>query len=249
MKEISEFIINSHDEDGYGVVRPSCVLRYMQECANLQLNHTHPTTEELKEKQQAYVISKMNVKMYLPLHKFEKITVQTWLKECHGVTFNRLYKIYRNGILAAEGTSIWALLGPGGKILRVTEWDNEPHLDDDTVSLPPPRHFKFPDGLDFEYVGNKAVRFADVDSNCHMNNTNYPDMYCGFIPEIQFEKGKEHAASQVDEFFISYAKEAPQGDMLKIYRAVKDGKYYFRTFRGDGLVNTEAVFTLKNGMQ
>ncbi len=245
MKEITEFIVNSHDEDGYGVVRPSCVLRYMQECANLQINHTHPTSEELKERGQAYILSKMNVKMYAPLHKFEKITVHTWLKECRGVTYNRLYKIFRGEQLVAEGTSIWAMINREGRILRVTEWDNTAHRDDDAVSLPAPGHFRLPDGLEFEYVGNKAVRFGDIDSNCHMNNTNYPDMYCGFIPEILYQKGKNEPQAAVEEFYISYSKEAPQGEMLKIYRAVKDEKYYFRTVREDGAINTEAVFTLK----
>ncbi len=245
MKEISEFTVNSHDEDGYGIVRPSCVLRYMQECANLQINHTHPTSEELKEKHQAFILSKMNVKMYHPLHKFEKITVHTWLKECRGVTYNRLYKIFRGETLIAEGTSIWAMIGEGGRILRATEWDNTAHRDGDSVSLPAPGRFKLPDGLEFEYVGNKAVRFADIDSNCHMNNTNYPDMYCGFIPEMMYDKNRPTPAAALDEFYINYVKEAPQGELLKIYKAVKDGKYYFRTVREDGLTNTEAVFTLK----
>ncbi len=247
MKEISEFIINSHDEDGYGNVRPSCVLRYMQECANLQLNHTHPTSEELKEKHQAFVISKMDVKMYERLHKFDRITVTSWLKECHGVTYNRLYRIHRGQTLVAEGNSIWAMIDIlDGRILRVSEWDNTAHLDSDTVDIQTPRHFRMPKDLEFEYVGDKSVRFADIDSNCHMNNTNYPDMYCGFIPEITYRKGKEEPDGEIGEFLINYHKEAPQGDTLKIYRAYRDGAYYFRTVRDDGEINTDAVFTLKD---
>ena len=40
---------------------------------------------------------------------------------------------------------------------------------------------------------------------------------------------------------ISYAHEAPLGELLKVYTAESDGVYYFRTVRSsDGLTNAEA---------
>ena len=44
---------------------------------------------------------------------------------------------------------------------------------------------------------------------------------------------------------ISFAHEARLGDILKVYMAESDGEYYFRTVRGDGQVNVEAIMMLE----
>ena len=53
------------------------------------------------------------------------------------------------------------------------------------------------------------MAYSDVDINLHMNNTYYPDMLWGLIPDIQ-EK-------EVTSVNLRYQKEAPLGGEITIY--------------------------------
>lgn len=243
MKEISNFIVNSHDADGSGTVRLSCAVRYMQECANLQLKHTHPTSQELAEHHQAFIISRMSVKCVQPLFAYDDIEVQSWLKSHRGVTFERLYRIVRGGHTVAEATSEWCLLGEGHKLLRSDTWDNTPHMDDDSVQLGRTERIIIPRDMTLEYVGKKSIAYGDIDSNRHMNNTNYPDMYCTFIPELN-EPHTDGVRYFVSDYTVRFINEAPLGEELTVYRLKEDNKYLFKTVRADGEVNTEAKINI-----
>ena len=76
MKQISEFTVNSHEEDFNGIVSASSVLRYMQETANLEHYYYGPTTDELRKRNIAFVISRVAMKIYEPLEAFDKIKVE-----------------------------------------------------------------------------------------------------------------------------------------------------------------------------
>ncbi len=238
MKKITDITVNSHDTDGSGTVRLSCTVRYMQECAMLQLQHTHPTSEELRQRRQAFIISKMSVKCFAPLFAYDDLEVQTWLAAFHGVTYDRVYRIKRNGVTVAEAASIWCLIGSGKKLLRADTWDNTPHTDDDSVDVAISHRSFFPSDDTLEQVGEKLVSYGDIDSNRHFNNTHYPDMYCSFIPELNdFSLGKKFFIS---DYSVKFLNEAPLGERLTVYRSKTDDVYYFKTVRADGLINTEA---------
>ena len=82
-------------------------------------------------------------------------------------------------------------------------------------------------------LGTYTVNYGDLDQNCHMNNTRYPDMYSNFLPLD---------GMRIKSISINYKNEARRGERLRVERADgADGKtYYFRTVRTDGLVNSEA---------
>ena len=88
-------------------------------------------------------------------------------------------------------------------------------------------------------VGTYTVNYADLDQNCHMNNTRYPDMYANFLPLDN---------KRIRSISINYKNEAPRGEKLRVERAEGgDGNtFYFRTIRADGLVNTEAEIELED---
>ena len=86
-------------------------------------------------------------------------------------------------------------------------------------------------------VGGRLTEYADVDMNRHMNNTHYPDILCGYIPEI--------SGNRVISMTLNFVNEAPLGERIKIYSGKSDGSYYFRTKRPDGKVNVEAEFILE----
>ena len=233
MKWIENYRVNSHDCDERGRVRPSLILRYMQETANLQLRSLGPTAEELTALDRAFILSRLNMSIYGELYAYENITVSSWACESRGVSFNRAYQIRRGDELIAEAVSVWGLIGISDRHIYRVE-DAELGFDvDDPLELDAPRRVHIPKDMNLSLVGEKTVVYGDIDANRHMNNTNYPDMLCDFIPDIE--------SRRVLDIGITFAAEARRGEVLKVYMAENDGQYFFRTVRGDGAVNVEAT--------
>ena len=84
-------------------------------------------------------------------------------------------------------------------------------------------------------VGKYTVLYSDTDQNKHMNNTRYPDMYSNFLPL----KNK-----RIDEITISYLNEAASGERLTIEGASVGDRFYIRSIKENGKVNTEAELHL-----
>lgn len=238
MKWTENYRINSHDCDAAGKVRPSLVLRYMQETANLQLRTLGPTAEALVAADKAFILSRINISQYAPLYAYDDITVSSWACESHGVTFNRCYQMRRGEDIVAEAASVWALIGISDrKIYRVEDIELGFSVDE-PLELDAPRRVHIPRELTLSLVGERNVVYSDIDANNHMNNTNYPDMLCDFIPDM--------AHKRMLGCSINFANEARLGETLKIYMRESDGTYYFRTVRTDGAINVEAMIMVED---
>lgn len=77
-------IINSHDADLNGIVRPSAVLKYMQEAANLQLSVSKPSSDDLRAAGRYFVASKISFTIHQSLYSWDEIDVSTGLREQGG---------------------------------------------------------------------------------------------------------------------------------------------------------------------
>ncbi len=229
-----EYRINSHDCDLNNNARPSSVLRYMQETANLQMKNYGPSNDELREKGMAFILSKINISFYSSLHAFDNIRVETWAVESRGVSFNRCSRVYRGQDLVAEMVGVFALVDfVNNKFCKVADiqfgFDAEPN----SLELDTPARFKIPDSAELGLIGEYLVGYSETDVNRHMNNTNYLDVYCNYLPD--------NKNTRVISAVINYQTEAPLGSFVKIYRGRDDdGAYYFRTVREDGKVNSES---------
>lgn len=238
MKWTENYRINSHDCDSAGKVRPSLVLRYLQETANLQLRSLGPTAKELVADDKAFILSRINVSIYAPLHAYEDITVSSWACESRGVTFNRCYQMRRGDDIVAEAASVWGLIGISDRKIHRVEDITLGFDTDEPLELDAPRRVHIPRELTLALVGERPIVYSDLDANQHMNNTNYPDMLCDFIPDM--------AEKRVLGFSISFANEARLGETLKVYMRESDGTYYFRTVRSDGAINVEAMIMMED---
>lgn len=249
MKQISNFTVSVHDEDAFCNMKASSLMKRMQECANMHLQgcvmpNGVKTVDDMAEKNRGFILCKMNVSSYSPLHAYDEIRVESWVKEEKGVMIERLYKVFCNEKLAAEGAAIWAIIENASKIVRVSEYENEATHDNDTCSISVPRHFKIPQEIQMEYIGEKTVLYSDIDFNGHMNNTNYPDMYMAFLPEMKYERFSKQKGKYISQMLINYVSEAPLGDVVKVYSGRYEDEIYFRTVREDGKINTEARIVL-----
>ena len=236
MKYTQYFTVNSHDTDINGVVRPSAILRYMQETANLQFQTSHTNIYELNEQGKSFLLMKATYFIYKPLHNFDKIRVDTWACEGRGVTFPRCAQIYRDDELICELLSVWVLYERESRRFLSHKEIEFAFGTDKMLEIDLPKRLHFPKDLDFKQVGTRTTYYGDVDIYKHMNNTNYPDMLCSFIPDME---GK-----MVSSCSINFIKEAPLGHMVRVLMAQIGNTYCFKTIREDEQTGVEAEIIL-----
>ncbi len=228
-----------HDTDASGIMRPSALLVYMQETANLQCRAWDCDLDRLhSEDKLGFLLSRVMVRVHKPLRAYEEIEVRTWCPPSRGLTFLRCFSVLRGGEVVAEAMSHWALMDLSTrKLVRVSDFPGafpEGEMPEETVL---PRRVHIPAATPMEPVGERRIVYSDLDFNRHMNNTKYPDMICDFLPD--------QAGKWVRTLSLSYLREAAFGDTLTVLRAQADeDTYLIRTVRPDGGVCMEAEVRL-----
>ena len=234
MKYTAQYQISWHDTDANRRLRPSQLLVYMQETANLQLKDSGVSLDELRDARGlAFLLSRITVRMYEPLYAYDRIDVQTWVCEGHGLRFDRCFCVLRDGKVVAEAYSAWALMNLNEKrLMRANEFSyNFPP--DEAMSGELTARVRYPALAQMELAGERRIVYSDIDYNGHMNNTHYPDMLCDFTDGILQKK--------VVGMSLSFLHEGTFGHTLKVYRQVSEDGCYFRTVDEDGTSCLEAV--------
>lgn len=235
MKYTENFKVKWHDTDAARCVRPSEILVYMQETANLQVDNTGPSLDALRDaKKLAFILSKIKIIFHKPLHAYEDINVRTWTCESRGFTFTRCFDIYRGEELIAEAISFWALLDLNDRrLVRCDGFDLgiEP---DAPLDIQVPRRIKQPEG-ELSDLGKREIKYSDIDYNMHMNNTKYPNMLCDYMPI--------DSVGKIKEMTLEFLHESALGDTLTVQGADDGKRYYFKTISstGDVCLTAEVV--------
>jgi acyl-CoA thioesterase FadM len=209
----------------------------MQETSHHHLREAGMSLDELRDKRGlAFILSRISIAFYAPLHADDKIDVQTWVLESRGLSFLRCFRILRANEVIAEAHSVWALLDIQQKqLLPITAfpYDIEP---DEPLDAKLSARLRIPPLSAMESVGLRHIVYSDVDYNGHMNNTHYPDMLCDFTDGI--------TSREVTGFSLSYLQEAAYGRNLSVYRSDMGEEHFFRTVDEEGNTCLEAkLFT------
>ena len=233
---MSEFLtnltVNIHDVDFNGIAKASSIMRYIQTAAQDQLTENGMSYDELRAKNRGFILSRIRLEIDAPLRAYTKLKAFSYPCESRGYSFIRCYRLECDGVTVARAISVWALVDTESRsLVRVKDFELG-------LTLLPPLdmnigHIRMPDGI--MDVGGYGVHYGDVDQNRHMNNTKYPDMYSNYLPL----DGK-----RIKAITVNYNNEAQIGEKLRVLRAERDGLYYFRTVRGDGMINSEAEIEL-----
>ena len=240
MKWTQEYKLGAAETDINSIASPSVILRYMQDSSNSQMSALKPSYEELIERGLSFILSKITVSLYGTLKAHESFTGETWACPSKGVTFNRCYRIMKDGNIIAEAASVWALIDVNErKLRRVSDVDFN-YGEDAPLELDAPTRFRIPSEVELTLAGERLVEYADCDLNGHMNNTRYPDIFCSYITSMKNVRPAKMS--------INFVSEAPLGDSIKIYTGFYDDAYYVRTVREDGKVNAEAEIILEEIM-
>ena len=240
MKYTHTYTTKWHDTDSNRVLRASRILMYFQETANIQCAEFGMPLDQLRDREGVgFILSQLSMKVLKPVTAYKKIEVSTWCKEAKGFAFLRFFEMRVDGELVARATSTWALVDINSKTLVRAdrlESNNFPYDEPIDVALLPPRA-RIGKGEGLEQVGERTIFYSDIDYNIHMNNTNYPDMLCDFLPDMQ---GKF-----ASEMSLSYLKEAPLGATLTVNRGLReDGFFEFRTTNSAGETCLDAIVKL-----
>lgn len=231
------YITKWHDTDAGGMIRPSALLMYMQETANLQCRDYHMDLDRLHyDEGLGFLLTRLMLRVDAPLGAYEDIEVRTWCGESKGMTFYRYFSVHRGDEQVALAMSHWALMDlRAKKLVRVSEFQREFPMWDTPDEATLPRRVRIPGTLPMDAVGTRRIVYSDLDFNNHMNNTKYPDMVCDFLPHMDEKR--------VATLSLSYVREAAAGDELTVFRTTVEGTedvYLLRTIRPDGAVCLEA---------
>ena len=151
----------------------------------------------------------------MPVHT-EEIVMKTHPRGVAGAQFYRDFVIYsgEEPIISVMQTSV-AANARTHKIMRPKEFLNYGVFSGDKV----PEEDRIPKIIapdDLTLVGERPIRFSDLDYNHHLNNTVYADIVTDFLPGGAMGR-------QYEEIQINYVTESALGDTLKIYAKEEAG--------------------------
>lgn len=233
-----------HDTDACGYLRPSRLLEYMQETANLQCRDYGMDLNNLfYEKGLGFLLSRSQIRIDAPIHAYEDIEVRTWCPPSRALSFLRNFQVLRDGIVIAEALTTWALMDARNKTLvKVKDFGGEFPDGDPLDEAMLPKKVRIGSGLEMALAGQRRIVYSDLDFNYHMNNTRYADMLCDFLPDME---GK-----YVSSLSIAYLREAAYGDDITIRRLPvpeRENVFLIQTVKPDGGICLEAEVSLSVG--
>ena len=232
--------VSPHDLDFNNILSASGALRFLQDAAYGQMYYNPPSLDQLRAEGKVFLLSRVSMSLYTPVYAMEKLVAQSWSCESKGVSFNRCSRLLRGEETVAELSSVWALVdAENGRLLKIEDY-GQSYTNEPALTLDAPARVRIPRDASLTLSGEYTVSYNDVDVNRHINNTNYPDILCGFLPDM--------TEKRVSKLSISYLHEAPLGENIKIYlsRGEEEDSYLFRTLRADGQTNVEAYIELDN---
>ena len=103
-------VFESYDLSASGAVRPSALLRRLQEIAGRDLDSFGISYADLREKNMAFVVSKIALSFVRPLREQVPYTIRSAAQETHGATFPRSFVVEDADGVVARANSLWALL-------------------------------------------------------------------------------------------------------------------------------------------
>jgi medium-chain acyl-[acyl-carrier-protein] hydrolase len=234
------FKIDSRDTDTFGLCRPSALLAYLQEVANLAAEEIHVSREETLEKYNCFwMLVRIWYRLDKPIRQFDEITFKTWHRGDKGVIMYRDFDLLRNGERIGEVVSAWVLADwDNRKMLRLSKvMEFSQTTGGELCKELQLRKLKLP--VEMEPIQERTVTYSDLDVNGHVNNTKYADYICDAVKMEQLGQ-----TSFVSGLQIGYEAECKVDDTLRIFLHQGKTEYFVRGDDFEGKNRFESSFTL-----
>ena len=233
MKFSYDYLSYDHDTDLNGIMSVTALMRYAQQTASLQHVHFGPQIPDLRREGKAFILCRVALDVTGTLRSCRPFTVTTWLSNARGYGFTRYTEFTADGITFAKMNAYWGIMDLESRHpLRVEDTPLGFEPDSDVLTLTSPLRYRPSKETVFTELGTHTVTYGDCDENVHVNNTNYPRIFCSLMPTM--------INKRVSEFTINYLHEARLGASFKVLSADEDGAKLFRTVLDDGNVGSEA---------
>ncbi|MDR2908576.1 MAG: hypothetical protein LBU86_01655 [Oscillospiraceae bacterium] len=225
-----------YDCDQSNELKPSGMLRYMQQTSSEQLRGLGQSPERLYHEKLVFLLSKFNLRIERYPGCGEEIRIGTAAVGLKGARFAREFVIEtKNGERLVSGYSLWVLTDTGEhRILRPKEYPHQfpfeaPGLAGIVDDIPIPRDKDLAPGLLREII-EIPVRYSHIDVNLHVNNAMYADFVCDALPFSELCK------KRLGTLAIHFAGEARHGDVIRVETArLGEGVFRIAGTHGRGL--------------
>lgn len=217
-----DFISTEYNCNMTGKLSLTAILKELELVAVKQLESMDISNHRMKQENMAFVLSKLRMKIVRIPKMNENLKASTTPQFTKGVCFLRKSQLGTlEGELLVDCQTAWVLIDPQNKkILRPSAFTydlslnkDEPYEMDvlkDRISVPD----------DMEFAFSKVVRFNDLDSNQHMNNTLYATIITDALP---IEITSKHPVSEIR---LHYCNECKYGDVIEIKVAkISDNRF------------------------
>lgn len=206
----------SYDLTSSGFVRPSAVMRRMQQAAREDLASFGITYDDMRKKNMVFVVSRMALDFKRPVKGERNLVLRTAANPTHGATFPRSFVLEDEEGICMRAVSLWALLDfEKRSLLRPSAlWAEIPAFPDLSQGLVCERLIQ-PDGKP-DLTDERRVYASMLDQNNHLNNCNYADLATDLLPD---------GAACVKQLHIAFQSEAKLGEVLRMKGFCQDGGY------------------------
>ena len=169
------------------------------------------TYDVLYAKREVFLLSRIAMRIHRCPKAGDVLTVTTWENGVKGAHMQRVFEMVdQQERLCVSIKSDWVLVDPiSRKILRPASFTAKPLMTcEKEIDCPEPKKILLPkEGL--ETLGERLIRWSDLDGNGHLFSGNYGDVIWDALPEDLQEKVPK-------EFYINYSKEATLGETLQL---------------------------------
>ena len=237
-----DIIVEWHNCDIRGELRPAAFMNHTQEIAGLHANILGFGYNDLIKQNQVWVLSRIRVK-YLKYPKWcDELVLETWHKGMLSLFGLRDFVLHDSaGERAVVATSSWLIMNSNTrKIDRSSVFGSDTYImsrNNDSHAIVEPCG-RIRREHDMEYLRTHTVLYSDVDFIGHTNNAKYIEW---ITDSLDFGFIKEN---RITEFQINFNAETKIGEKIDIYKKSVTGTtgctLYFEGRRGD-----EAVFESK----
>jgi acyl-ACP thioesterase len=223
------------DCDPKGRFKLSSMLRSAVEVAEVEYAKKGLSHEFLRSQNMVFLVSQLSLKIIsFPQNQTNYVT-KTWENGKKGGLFLRGLEILNEtGEVLIQGVVGWILINTQTKkIMRPLEFPYPQPQHSEVFECKPLGRISY-DNL--TELGERIVRFSDLDINNHVNNAVYADVAVDFLPEPFYQKS-------LTNFRINFSSEVFLDDKIKLYGAEIDGGYVIVGKKQDRIsFETEFIF-------
>jgi len=195
-----------------GKIRLASIVNHFQDSTSVHSESLGVGMDYLKEKKRAWFLNfwQIVVKRYPKVH--EEIEITTWPTGFKGAFGPRNFCMKSSdGDMLAYANTLWVYMDvENGMPTRPSQEEKDIYGQEPPLEMEyAPRKIKMPE--DASVVDTMTVRKYHIDTNGHMNNSQYVQMAAEVLPETFV----------INELRVEYKKSAMYGNQMVIKRAIE----------------------------